>query len=127
MYAWGSTIHGELGLGGVEDEQILTPRALDWYLSNTVIAAALGDNHTLLLTNDGKVYSCGCNDYGQLGHDQPRKRPRMSLFSMCHFAFVYIFNTNNNTLSANIFIRHINAFLCLALYTFSQIFPLICC
>lgn len=82
MFAWGSTIHGELGLGGIEDEHILTPRVLDWYLANTVVDAALGENHTLFLTAEGKVYSCGSNDYGQLGHDQPRKRPRMSLFSM---------------------------------------------
>lgn len=52
------------------------------YLANKVVECALGDNHTLFLTNEGKVYSCGNNDYGQLGHDQPRKRPRMSLFSM---------------------------------------------
>ncbi|XP_050295958.1 probable E3 ubiquitin-protein ligase HERC4 isoform X2 [Anthonomus grandis grandis] len=76
MYAWGSTINGELGLGGIEDEHILTPRALDWYLANKVVECALGDNHTLFLTNEGKVYSCGNNDYGQLGHDQPRKRPQ---------------------------------------------------
>lgn len=82
MYGWGSTIHGELGLGGIEEEHILCPRVLNWYLSNTVIDAALGENHTLLLTNNGKIFSCGNNDYGQLGHDQPRKRPRMSLFSM---------------------------------------------
>ncbi|CAG9857321.1 unnamed protein product [Phyllotreta striolata] len=80
MYGWGSTIHGELGLGGVEEEHVLAPTNLDWYLANKVIEAALGDNHTLLLTSDGKVFSCGNNDYGQLGHDQPRKRPRMSLF-----------------------------------------------
>ncbi|XP_066248449.1 probable E3 ubiquitin-protein ligase HERC4 isoform X1 [Euwallacea similis] len=82
MYAWGSTIHGELGLGGIEEEHILTPRMLDWYLASKVIGCALGDNHTLFLTNEGKVYSCGNNDYGQLGHDQPRKRPRMSLFKL---------------------------------------------
>ncbi|XP_066150994.1 probable E3 ubiquitin-protein ligase HERC4 isoform X3 [Euwallacea fornicatus] len=82
MYAWGSTIHGELGLGGIEEEHILTPRMLEWYLANKVIGCALGDNHTLFLTNEGKVYSCGNNDYGQLGHDQPRKRPRMSLFKL---------------------------------------------
>ncbi|KAJ8935929.1 hypothetical protein NQ318_008705 [Aromia moschata] len=76
MYAWGSTIHGELGLGGIEDEHILTPRILDWYLADTVREAALGDNHTLLLTREGKIYSCGSNDYGQLGHNQPRKRPQ---------------------------------------------------
>ncbi|KAL1509492.1 hypothetical protein ABEB36_004214 [Hypothenemus hampei] len=76
MYAWGSTINGELGLGGIEDEHVLTPRVLDWYLANKVIECALGDNHTLFLTNEGKVHSCGNNDYGQLGHDQPRKRPQ---------------------------------------------------
>ncbi|XP_049820942.1 probable E3 ubiquitin-protein ligase HERC4 isoform X2 [Aethina tumida] len=82
MYAWGSTINGELGLGGIEEEHILEPRPLEWSLAHTVIEAALGDNHTLFLTKDGKVYSCGNNDYGQLGHSQPRKRPRMSLFKL---------------------------------------------
>lgn len=89
MYGWGSTVHGELGLGGIEDEHILTPVLMDWYLAHTVIEAALGDNHTLLLTKDGRVYSCGSNDYGQLGHDQPRKRPRMSLFRMLTNAIHY--------------------------------------
>ncbi|ENN74042.1 hypothetical protein YQE_09366, partial [Dendroctonus ponderosae] len=46
------------------------------YLANKVVECALGDNHTLFLTNEGQVYSCGNNDYGQLGHDQPRKRPQ---------------------------------------------------
>nr|XP_023013190.1 probable E3 ubiquitin-protein ligase HERC4 isoform X1 [Leptinotarsa decemlineata] len=82
MFCWGSTVHGELGLGGIEEEHILTPRALDWSLAGTVIEAALGENHTLLLTRDGKIYSCGNNDYGQLGHDQPRKRPRMSFLKL---------------------------------------------
>ena len=30
MFCWGSTIHGELGLGGIEDENILIPRELDF-------------------------------------------------------------------------------------------------
>jgi E3 ubiquitin-protein ligase HERC4 len=77
MFAWGSTIHGELGLGGIEEEHIQTPKPLDWFEAKSVIKAALGDNHTLFLTKDGKVYSCGSNDYGQLGHDQPRKRPQL--------------------------------------------------
>lgn len=88
MFAWGSTVHGELGLGGIEDEHILAPRNLDWYKAGDVIQAACGTNHTLLLASDGKVYSCGNNDFGQLGHDQPRKRPRMSYFSMLSFLIV---------------------------------------
>lgn len=82
MFAWGSTIHGELGLGGIEEEHILTPRPLDWFGASSVTEVACGETHSLLLTKDGQVYACGSNDYGQLGHGQPRKRPRMSLFSM---------------------------------------------
>lgn len=83
MFGWGSTVHGELGLGGIEDEHILSPRSLDWFGAKDVVEAACGANHSLLLTKSGQVYSCGSNDFGQLGHDQPRKRPRMSTFSMC--------------------------------------------
>lgn len=30
MFCWGSTIHGELGLGGIEDENIFMPREVDF-------------------------------------------------------------------------------------------------
>ena len=30
MFCWGSTVHGELGLGGIEDETILVPRKVDF-------------------------------------------------------------------------------------------------
>ncbi|KAF5305408.1 hypothetical protein FQR65_LT07734 [Abscondita terminalis] len=89
MYAWGSTIHGELGLGGIEEEHILTPRQLEWFGAKVVTQAACGDTHSLLLTKDGKVYSCGSNDYGQLGHDQPRKRPQqVTGLSANHITYV---------------------------------------
>lgn len=82
MYCWGSTIHGELGLGGIEEEQIFTPKELNWSIVNKVANVACGENHTLVVTTDGEVYSCGNNDNGQLGHHQPRKRPRKSRFGM---------------------------------------------
>lgn len=89
MYCWGSTANGELGLGGIEDENILCPRPLVWNLANKVSYIACGYSHSLLVTTDGQIYSCGNNDYGQLGHDQPRKRPRMSLFSMWLSALIF--------------------------------------
>lgn len=107
VYCWGNTVHGELGLGGIEDEQvwivrtkqtvaqqklislylpqILLPREMDWCHSSSVQQAACGTTHTLLLTKDGKLFSCGNNDHGQLGHDTdclPNKRPRTCRFSM---------------------------------------------
>ncbi|CAD7081549.1 unnamed protein product [Hermetia illucens] len=76
VYCWGNTSHGELGLGGIEDELILTPRKMTWSEAPGLIQAACGCNHTVLLTKAGKTFSCGCNDHGQLGHDLSRKRPQ---------------------------------------------------
>lgn len=91
MFCWGSTSHGELGLGGIEEEQILVPRELTWPDQEVVKFAACGETHSVMITDQGKIYSCGNNDFGQLGHDQPRKRPRMSMFSML-ISFIGLLN-----------------------------------
>lgn len=36
MFCWGSTIHGELGLGGIEDENIFMPRQVDFAKANEI-------------------------------------------------------------------------------------------
>lgn len=36
MFCWGSTIHGELGLGGIEDENIFMPREVDFAEANNI-------------------------------------------------------------------------------------------
>ncbi|XP_046611167.1 probable E3 ubiquitin-protein ligase HERC4 isoform X2 [Neodiprion virginianus] len=74
MFCWGSTVHGELGLGGIEDENILVPRELEFKKSTQVEHIACGENYTVVITRDGQIYSCGNNDHGQLGHEKPRKR-----------------------------------------------------
>ncbi|XP_058829831.1 probable E3 ubiquitin-protein ligase HERC4 isoform X2 [Topomyia yanbarensis] len=79
VYCWGNTVHGELGLGGIEEEQIMLPREMDWCHAADVQQTACGNSHTLLLTKDGKLFACGNNDLGQLGHDSndvPNKRPQ---------------------------------------------------
>lgn len=75
MLCWGSTKHGQLGLGGIEEEIIRSPQNNKHFSSKRVIQIACGYNHTLFLVDDGTVYSCGNNDFEQLGHDGPRKRP----------------------------------------------------
>jgi len=77
MYCWGSTVYGELGLGGIEEENILVPREIDFQKASEVVQIACGNNHTIVITEDGQVYSCGNNDCGQLGHEKPTKRLHM--------------------------------------------------
>ncbi|RLU20163.1 hypothetical protein DMN91_006770 [Ooceraea biroi] len=78
MFGWGSTIHGELGLGGIEAENIFMPRAVEFTETENIEQISCGENHTVIVTKDGRVYSCGNNDYGQLGHEKTRKRFRLN-------------------------------------------------
>ena len=48
-----------------------------------------GSNHTLLLTNDGKVYATGYNEYGQLGDGTDKQS----------LSFIYVKNQNTEYLS----------------------------
>jgi len=75
VYCWGNMTHGQLGLGGIEEEQILQPRELSALNDKQVTDAACGVHHTVFLLKTGVVYSCGNNDRGQLGHDKARRRP----------------------------------------------------
>eukprot|EP00742_Colponemidia_sp_Colp-10_P003198 GILJ01003407.1.p1 GENE.GILJ01003407.1~~GILJ01003407.1.p1 ORF type:complete len:594 (-),score=58.29 GILJ01003407.1:163-1944(-) len=45
-----------------------TPRLIESLRGKRVIQTACGLHHTLFVTDKGEVYSCGLNDYGQLGH-----------------------------------------------------------
>lgn len=106
--------NGELGLGGIEDEQvsplfffqslkihllslqILVPRKMQWEEASQLKEAALGVNHTLFLMEDGRLFACGSNDHGNLGFELSKKRPRTSLVRMCcqftKFKFCYFSN-----------------------------------
>lgn len=76
MFCWGSTLSGELGVGAPEVEQLLLPSFMDFSESwNVKQAVASGLTHSLLLTEDGVVYSCGNNEAGQLGHSKITRRP----------------------------------------------------
>lgn len=77
MLCFGSTSYGQLGLGGIEEDAITTPTDNKYFDKGRcrVKQIAAGVNHTLILLDDGTVYSCGNNDFGQLGHDGPTKKP----------------------------------------------------
>lgn len=60
VYGWGWNIFGELGVGDYYNKNV--PTIITGALgSKTVKAIAAGQNHSLALTTDGKVYSWGLN------------------------------------------------------------------
>ncbi|XP_032805642.1 putative E3 ubiquitin-protein ligase HERC4 isoform X1 [Petromyzon marinus] len=80
MLCWGNTSFGQLGLGGIDEEIVKEPRRCTFFAGSSggraagLRAVACGRRHTLFLMEDATVYSCGCNDLGQLGHDKTRKK-----------------------------------------------------
>ncbi|XP_076173074.1 HECT and RLD domain containing E3 ubiquitin ligase 4 isoform X2 [Ptiloglossa arizonensis] len=102
MFCWGSTIHGELGLGDIEDERILTPRMVDFKKAAEIEQIACGENYTIVITQDGQIYSCGNIDYGQLGHTKERKRLSLELIpGVDAFVFKKIACGAHHTLAVN--------------------------
>jgi E3 ubiquitin-protein ligase HERC2 len=79
VFACGEGANGKLGLGGFSNvpspEQILS---LSMYVVRRVATSTTG-RHVMALTADGKVFSWGDGEYGQLGHgtNQSYDRPKM--------------------------------------------------
>ena len=81
LWTWGRGDVGQLGLPNeklLKDEIglcALRPTRVKW-LSN-VCAAACGEAHTLVLTNDGKVFPFGWDEDGQLGLENNERVVRL--------------------------------------------------
>ncbi|OCT70081.1 probable E3 ubiquitin-protein ligase HERC4 isoform X2 [Xenopus laevis] len=75
MLCWGNASFGQLGLGGIDEEVVIEPRRCDFFINKNVRDVGCGNRHTGFVLDDGTVYTCGCNDLGQLGHDKSRKKP----------------------------------------------------
>ena len=70
VYSCGYNEHGEMGIGSFGD-YISTPTQItaNGFDNLNIINIASKENHTLFVTSNFKVYSCGNNGYGQLGRD----------------------------------------------------------
>ena len=77
-FTWGYNGSGQLGDGTYDDHSVPTPVDASGVLAGKMIVAlAGGDDHSLALADDGKVYAWGRNDFGQLGDGttDPRTSP----------------------------------------------------
>ncbi|XP_021888390.1 ultraviolet-B receptor UVR8-like isoform X3 [Carica papaya] len=82
VYAFGGNQFGQLGTG--TDHAETSPKLLDApSLDNKhAIVVSCGARHTIILTEDGQVYSWGWNKYGQLGLGDSTDRNTPSLIQI---------------------------------------------
>ena len=77
IFTWGHGLYGELGLGDRKSASAPTEidatafcqdkSSKDSQQQSSIVTAAVGSYHTLILTEMGRVFSCGRGDFGVLG------------------------------------------------------------
>ena len=85
VWFWGENAYGQAGMGNTTTLQIPTKLSLTFLDSgDTVKDVILSDTYytsSYIITNKGKVYSCGLNDNGQLGLNDKTNRSTFQLVS----------------------------------------------
>uniref|UniRef100_A0A3Q3IQV8 non-specific serine/threonine protein kinase n=1 Tax=Monopterus albus TaxID=43700 RepID=A0A3Q3IQV8_MONAL len=67
MYMFGSDYYGCIGVEGELSMEILEPVLLEFFEERPVRQVSCGDNHVVVLTQSGDIFSWGCGEYGRLG------------------------------------------------------------
>ncbi|XP_048383534.1 probable E3 ubiquitin-protein ligase HERC3 isoform X4 [Stegostoma tigrinum] len=75
LLCWGHTNLGQLGLGDVQENIVVQPRMSSFFSGKTVREVSCGRYHTAFVLQDGSVYTCGSNIWGQLGHEKAGYSP----------------------------------------------------
>ncbi len=76
VYAWGTNGYGQLGDGSTTDRAAAVLVSMPSLSPGVFVdAVAASSVHTLVLTNDGKVYAWGHNAHGELGDGTTTDRP----------------------------------------------------
>ena len=65
IYTWGDNQYGQLEIDDTDDYKPIPTKRTSW--PKNIIDIKCSFNHTLVLTSNQEVFSCGCNYKGQLG------------------------------------------------------------
>lgn len=65
VWSWGWGAHGQLGLGDTKDKDV--PTIIPELSQEGVCYLSCGDRHSFAVTEDGRVFGWGSNEFGQLG------------------------------------------------------------
>ncbi|KAK3119013.1 hypothetical protein QOZ80_9BG0712360 [Eleusine coracana subsp. coracana] len=68
LFIWGRNSSGQLGLGKSAGKLVSTPTKVDYLADCRIKMAALGSEHSIAVTDEGKVLSWGAAGAGRLGH-----------------------------------------------------------
>lgn len=74
LYVCGHGVGGRLGTGN--EKTLFNFTCLDEFWNGHINSIALGQDHTLAVTNQGELYSWGSNVYGQLGCGLPKENTK---------------------------------------------------
>uniref|UniRef100_A0A6Q2YDP6 non-specific serine/threonine protein kinase n=2 Tax=Esox lucius TaxID=8010 RepID=A0A6Q2YDP6_ESOLU len=69
MYMFGSDYYGCIGVENEHGMEVLVPVQLEFFEERPVRQVSCGDNHVVVLTHSGDLYSWGCGEHGRLGLD----------------------------------------------------------
>jgi alpha-tubulin suppressor-like RCC1 family protein len=71
LYMFGSTLHGKLGIEGLNFNNVSHPTLFPLSRKNPVKEVACGDYHTLCLFENGEIYGWGGTLHRKLGNSTP--------------------------------------------------------
>jgi len=85
LWSWGEGECGKLGHGDTEPRQRPVRLGREMYGGSPAVMVACGKAHTLVLTAEGCVWSCGWGYYGQIGHGDKADKLLLTLVAEQQF------------------------------------------
>uniref|UniRef100_A0A670YWZ5 HECT and RLD domain containing E3 ubiquitin protein ligase 3 n=1 Tax=Pseudonaja textilis TaxID=8673 RepID=A0A670YWZ5_PSETE len=100
MLCWGYWSFGFPGSDSTLQAVIPEPQTTEFVHKRNVKEVACGKNHSVFLLEDGKVYTCGLNTKGQLGHERQGGKPeQINALADQHIVHVACGESHNVALS----------------------------